>query len=63
LIAGSDNLVVPRVFASHERVIHVPDLGHVSMLFSPRILRMVADALVTSEITTAELEQSLGCAT
>ncbi len=63
LTAGSDNLVVPRVFASHERVIHVPDLGHVSMLFSPRILRMVADALVTSDITTAELEQSLGCAT
>jgi hypothetical protein len=60
LIAGSDNLVVPRVFASHEREIHVPDLGHVSMLFSPRILRMVADYLVTFEATRNGLERSPG---
>jgi hypothetical protein len=58
LVAGSDNLVVPRVFASHEREVHVPDLGHVSMLFSPRVLRMVADYLVASEATRAELEPS-----
>jgi hypothetical protein len=58
LVAGSDNLVVPRVFASHEREIHVPDLGHVSMVFSPRVLRMVADYLVTSEATRTELERS-----
>jgi hypothetical protein len=62
LVAGSDNLVVPRVFAGHEREIHVPDLGHVSMLFSPRVLRMVADYLVTSEATRTELERSPGCA-
>jgi hypothetical protein len=62
LVAGSDNLVIPRVFASHEQEIHVPDLGHVSMLFSPRVLRMVADYLVTSEATRTELEQSPGCA-
>ncbi len=49
LVAGSDNLVVPRVFANHERVICVPDLGHISMLFSPRVLGMVADYLVTTE--------------
>jgi triacylglycerol esterase/lipase EstA (alpha/beta hydrolase family) len=49
IVAGSDNLVVPRVFASHEREIHVPDLGHVSMLFSPRVLRMVSDYLVRSD--------------
>ncbi len=48
-VAGSDNLVVPRVFASHEEEIHVPDVGHVSMLFSPRVLRMVADSLATAE--------------
>jgi triacylglycerol lipase len=48
LIAGSDSLVVPRVFASYEREIRVPDLGHVSMLFSPRVLRLVGDYLVTS---------------
>ncbi len=58
LIAGSDNLVVPRVFASHEREVHVPDLGHVSMLFSPRVLRMVGDHLVGSEATRAEPERS-----
>jgi pimeloyl-ACP methyl ester carboxylesterase len=56
LVAGSDNLVVPRVFASHEREVHVPDLGHISMLFSPRVLRMVADNLITPEGTTAETE-------
>jgi len=58
LIAGSDNLVVPRVFASHEREIRVPDLGHVSMLFSPRVLRLLGDYLVTSEATPTELEPS-----
>jgi hypothetical protein len=62
LVAGSDNLVVPRVFARHEQEIHVPDLGHVSMLFSPRVLRRVADYLVTSEATRTELERSPGCA-
>jgi hypothetical protein len=62
LVAGSDNLVVPRVFASHERESHVPDIGHVSMLFSPRVLGMVADYLVTSDATRSELERSPGCA-
>ncbi len=51
LVAGSDNLVVPRVFASHEQEIHVPDLGHVSMLFSPQVLRIVADYLIPSAAT------------
>jgi hypothetical protein len=63
LVAGSDNLVVPRVFAGHEREIHLPDLGHVSMLFSPRVLRTIADFLITSEETGYELEQPSGCAT
>ncbi len=48
LIAGSDNLVVPRVFAVHDREVHLADLGHLSMLFSPRALRVVADHLTTS---------------
>jgi pimeloyl-ACP methyl ester carboxylesterase len=60
LVAGSDNLVVPRVFASHEQEIHIPDLGHISMLFSPRVLRMVADYLVTSETVRPEQEHLLG---
>ncbi len=62
LVAGSDNLVVPRVFSSHEQEIHIPDLGHVSMLFSLQILRIVADYLTTSEERAAELEQPPGCA-
>ena len=62
LVAGSDNLVVPRVFASHEQEIHIPDLGHVSMLFSPRVLRRVADYLVTSEAAEARAERSTGYA-
>ena len=45
IVAGSDNIVFPRVFAAHEELIHVPDIGHVGMLFSPRVLRAVADRL------------------
>jgi hypothetical protein len=60
LVAGTDNLVVPRVFASHEREVHVPDLGHVSMLFSPRVLRMVADYLVSPEAAKSGFDRSPG---
>jgi hypothetical protein len=45
LIVGSENLVIPHVFASHEHGVHIADLGYVSMLFSPRVLRLVADHL------------------
>lgn len=45
IIAGSDNLVIPRVFAAHEREICIPDLGHLSVLFSPRVMGMVANYL------------------
>lgn len=45
LIAGSDNLVIPRVFASHEQEVVIEDVGHVSMLFSPSVLRRVGDYL------------------
>jgi pimeloyl-ACP methyl ester carboxylesterase len=45
LIAGSDNLVIPRVFASHEQEEVFEDVGHVSMLFSPSVLRRVGDYL------------------
>ena len=46
IVAGSDNLVVPRVFASHEEVVHIPEVGHVEMLFSHRVLHLVADRLL-----------------
>ncbi len=55
VVAGSDNLVVPRVFARHEDEVHIPDLGHVSMGFSPRVLRLVADHL--SAPPTAEQDR------
>ena len=45
LIAGSDNLVIPRVFASHEQEAVIQDVGHVSMLFAPSVLRRVGDFL------------------
>jgi pimeloyl-ACP methyl ester carboxylesterase len=45
IVAGSDNLVIPRVFAGHEEEIMVPDLGHVSMLFAPSVLEHVAAVL------------------
>jgi triacylglycerol lipase len=46
IVAGADNLVIPRVFARHEEEMHVPNLGHLSMLFSPHVLRLVADRLL-----------------
>ena len=46
VIAGSDNLVVPRVFSAHDEEVRIPDLGHVGVLFSPRVLRVVADHLL-----------------
>jgi hypothetical protein len=58
VVAGSDNMVVPRRFAIHEREIHVTDLGHVSMLFAPRVLRLVADHLTGPCQRKSELEGS-----
>ena len=48
IIPGSDNLVIPRVFARHEEEIHVPDLGHMGILFSPHVFRLVAERLLGS---------------
>ncbi len=45
IVAGSDNLVIPRVFAVHEEEIVVGDLGHVAMLFSPTVLALVSRCL------------------
>lgn len=59
LIAGSDNLVVPRVFAGHEQEVHLADLGHLSMLFSPRALRVVGDCLTRSPLLGGEGEVPL----
>jgi pimeloyl-ACP methyl ester carboxylesterase len=45
VVAGSDNIVLPRVFAADEDLVHVPDLGHLGMLFSPTVFRAVAARL------------------
>jgi pimeloyl-ACP methyl ester carboxylesterase len=45
LIAGSDNLVIPRVFAGHGQEVVIQDVGHVSMLFAPSVFRLVGDCL------------------
>lgn len=60
IVAGSDNLVVPRVFAAHEEVVRIPALGHVGMLFSPHVLQLVADRLAesTTEARAAERRQA-----
>ncbi|MCC6143577.1 MAG: alpha/beta fold hydrolase [Candidatus Hydrogenedentes bacterium] len=41
IIAGSDNLVIPRIFARHEREAYIPNLGHMGMLYSPTVWRIV----------------------
>jgi triacylglycerol lipase len=46
IIGGSDNLVIPRVFARHEDEVCVPDLGHMAMLFSPAVWRLVSGYLL-----------------
>ena len=37
--------MIPRVFAGHGQEIVIRDVGHVSMLFSPSVLRLVGDFL------------------
>ena len=45
IVAGSDNIIVPRVFSGGDDLVHLPDLGHVGMLFSPRVFKAVGDRL------------------
>ncbi len=46
ITGGTDNIVLPRVFASHADELHLPDLGHLGVLFSPRVFQAVADRLL-----------------
>jgi triacylglycerol lipase len=45
IVAGSDNMVIPRVFAAGGDTVHIPDVGHLGMLFSPGVFRAVLDRL------------------
>lgn len=51
IIGGVDNLVIPRIFAAHEREVYFRDLGHMAMLFSPAVWRLVSGALLGEEVT------------
>lgn len=46
IVGGSDNIVLPRVFGSHEKTIVVPDTGHLGMLVSKRVMAEVVKCLV-----------------
>ncbi len=48
IVAGSDNIVIPRVFAAEGDLVHVPDVGHLGMLFSPGVFHAVLDRLLPS---------------
>ena len=50
IVAGSDNIVIPRVFsAADEDIVRVPDLGHLGLLFSPKVFRAVHDRLTSRQ--------------
>src|SRR6267143_124898 len=51
IVAGSDNIVIPRVFcAADEDFVRVPDLGHMGLLFSPKVFREVLDRLAPARV-------------
>jgi pimeloyl-ACP methyl ester carboxylesterase len=46
IVGGSDNIVIPRIFATRQgEVVHIPDTGHVGLIFSPRVFREVFNRL------------------
>jgi hypothetical protein len=46
IVGGSDNIVIPRVFAAKdENTVHIPHVGHVGLLFSPKVFFEVARRL------------------
>lgn len=60
IIGGSDNLVIPRVFARHEEEVCVPDLGHMAMLFSPAVWRLVSGHLLGEQTEHATPRRLIG---
>jgi triacylglycerol lipase len=45
IVAGSDNIIIPRVNSGHQNSIHVPDVGHLGMLLSRRVMSEVLSCL------------------
>ena len=48
IVAGSDNIVVPRVFSVNEEVLHLDGVGHLGLLFSLPAFRAVTQRLKAS---------------
>lgn len=53
VIGGSDNLVIPRIFARHEEEVYVPNMGHIAMCFSPTVWRLVSGYLQGESVPAA----------
>ncbi len=45
IVAGSDAIVVPRVFGAHDDLVLLQNLGHLGLLFSPSAFRAVEERL------------------
>jgi pimeloyl-ACP methyl ester carboxylesterase len=45
IVAESDNMIIPRVFAAAGRTFRVAGVGHTGLLFSPAVFRRVAEIL------------------
>jgi triacylglycerol lipase len=45
IIAGSDNIIIPRVNSSYEKSIHIPHTGHNGLLLSPKVMSTIAQCL------------------
>ena len=45
IIAGSDNIIIPRVNSAHEEAIHISDIGHKGLLLSPRVMKTISNYL------------------
>lgn len=45
IVAGSDNIILPRIFAANQETVHVSDLGHIGILFSPTVFHTIAKYL------------------
>jgi triacylglycerol lipase len=52
VVAGSDNIIIPRVFAHDAAdLVHVPNIGHLGMLFSPTVFKAVGDRLLEKRVS------------
>jgi len=50
IVGGSDNIVLPRLFAKNgEDVILLPNVGHLGILFSPKVFQTIAERLDLSK--------------